>query len=157
MDNYIKDEKITKKEINKTKKFISRKILRICIVIIIVLVLYVIYWSSIEKIAFLEDHSPNKINQVEIFEIGHGMWNGSNLVKIYIKNYRGTIVAKEYISVSNFFRDHSKDQYKIDWENDFQVKITIRYEVNTKTLEYNFETREIKKSIKPESNKMPYK
>ena len=36
----------------------SKKIQRICIAIVIILVLYVIYWSSVEKIAFLEDHSP---------------------------------------------------------------------------------------------------
>ena len=135
----------------------SRKILRICIAIVIILVLYVIYWSSVEKISFLKGHSPNKINQVEIFEIGHGIWNGPNLVKIYLKNHRGTIVAEEYISVSNFFRNNGEDQYKIDWEDDNKVKITMSYEAETKTVEYNFETREIKKSIKPEPNEMPHK
>ena len=47
------------------------------------------------------------------------------------------------MDIDNFLEDHMTSQYHITWLNDDEVQITMEYENQTKTLEYNFNTRRL--------------
>lgn len=133
----------------KRRKLLSFKILGI---IFIILFLYMIYWIYFKETPFLTSESPNKGNQVEINEYGNSLWNGPHKVNVYFKNHSKTIVDKEQIKVANTMRQNAQNQYELNWQNDKQIKITMRYEHRTEVIQYDFGIQEMKRSSALEQN-----
>ncbi|MED3821921.1 hypothetical protein ABE112_23590 [Priestia aryabhattai] len=139
----------TQAKISNKKKF-SLKFL--FLIFIVILLLYAIYWICFKETPFLNSESPNKVNKIEINEYGNSLWNGAPKINIYFKNHADKVLDKQQIKVGNKMRENGKDQYKITWTNDEQVKITMRYEHATEIVTYNFRKKELRQSSTLERN-----
>ncbi|MGQ3380753.1 DUF5412 family protein [Priestia endophytica] len=109
--------------------------------ILLISIVYVIYWLFFDATPFLENKSPNKIHKIEIVEKGHNLLT-STQIDIRFKIHDKTQYERE-MDIDNFLEDHTTSQYHIKWLNDDEVQITMEYENQTKTLEYNFDTRRL--------------
>lgn len=133
----------------KRRKLLSFKLLG---VLFIILILYMIYWMYFKETPFLTSESPNEVNQIEIDAYGNSLWNGPHKVNVYFKDQSRTIVDKEQIKVANTMRQNGQNQYELNWQNDKQIKITMRYEHKTEVIRYDFSTQEIQRSSALEQN-----
>jgi len=82
------------------------------------------------------------LNQLDIRGIAYGHISGNTEVKIYFKEKEGGVKTTK-VSIANYIESNHSNRYKISWKDNNKVSIVMRFEYETKTLEYNFETGKI--------------
>ncbi|MEL3958177.1 hypothetical protein NSQ96_13005 [Caldifermentibacillus hisashii] len=103
------------------------------------------YYFS-DEIPFLEDLSPSKKNQVEIVQIGEGIFHPEE-IKFYFKK-DGEIVKEQTIETA-YEPQHSisESTFTFNWIDDNKVQISIEFSYYTQTIDFNFKTGEIELNI----------
>ncbi|WP_242261899.1 hypothetical protein [Bacillus cereus group sp. BfR-BA-01453] len=112
--------------------------------IIFILILYPIYWLFFQENEkpLVKNTSSNQANQIEITGISYGHLFDDKYIKIYFKE-KNKLVEKTKIRVANFNIVNSSDLYEISWKDNTKVSIVMKFEYETKTLEYDFETEKM--------------
>ncbi|HGO9422583.1 hypothetical protein PDQ04_13075 [Bacillus cereus] len=123
--------------------------------LIFIFIIYPIYWIFFQEIErpLLKDTSPNQVNQIKITGIAYGHISDDKYIKIYFKE-KEKLVEKTKVRVVNFNIANNPDLYKISWKDNTKASILMKFEYETKTLEYNFETGKISGYINSTNNNL---
>ncbi|WP_227493773.1 hypothetical protein [Bacillus cereus] len=90
----------------------------------------------------LKDTSPNQVNQIEITGIAYRHISDDKYINITFKE-KEKLVEQTKVRVLNFNKANTPDLYEISWKDHTTVSIVMKFEYETKTLEYNFDTGKI--------------
>ncbi|MEI4713874.1 hypothetical protein WAG26_00995 [Bacillus cereus] len=123
--------------------------------IIFILILYPIYWLFFQENEkpLVKNTSSNQANQIEITGISYGHLSDDKYIRMYFKE-KNKLVEKTKVRVANFNIINSSDLYEISWKDNTKVVIVMKFEYETKTLEYDFETGTIGGYINSTNNNL---
>ncbi|MCZ2970804.1 hypothetical protein NYY93_27695, partial [Acinetobacter baumannii] len=85
--------------------------------------------------------------------ISYGHLSDDKYIKMYFKE-KNKLVEKTKVRVANFNIINSSDLYEISWKDNTKVVIVMKFEYETKTLEYDFETGTIGGYINSTNNNL---
>jgi hypothetical protein len=114
---------------------------------------FVIYWGAIKRIPILDEVSPNGTNEVEIVQLGNGFPYISPSIKVYFKENDRVIKTKK-INVSNFMESNHQERYNVSWTGENKTSIMMKFEFETKDMNFNFSTKKLNLEVTKTSNRI---
>ena len=93
-----------------------------------------------DEYSFLEESSPNKVNHIDIFDIGKS--DPVPDIKVYFKKENEIIYEKLIQTPKARHGGHDKDDYEFIWNGDNQLEIIMKYRTRTYFVYFDFNTGE---------------
>jgi hypothetical protein len=143
----------TEQEIQQIKRNSFRFLLTMFLVFLLLILAFVIYWGAIKRIPILDEVSPNGTNEVEIVQLGNGFPYISPSIKVYFKE-NDRVKKTKKINVSNFMESNHQNRYNVSWTGENKTSIMMKFEFETKDMNFNFSTKKLNLEVTKTSNRI---